>query len=44
MKHKLIEKGLGSPDMTENEIMESLGYFKVYDCGNLKFIWNSLSD
>lgn len=44
MKHKLLEQGLGTPDMTENQIMESLGYFKVYDCGNLKFIWNSLSD
>lgn len=39
MKHKLIEQGLGTPSMTENEIMESIGYTKIFDCGNLRFIW-----
>ena len=39
MKHKLLEKGLGTPDQTENEIMESLGYVKIYDCGNFRFTW-----
>lgn len=39
MKHKLLAAGLGTPDMTENDIMESLGYTKVYDCGNLRFTW-----
>lgn len=39
MKHKLLEQGLGTPSMTENEIMESLGYIKLYDCGNLRFEW-----
>ena len=39
MKHKLIEKNLGTPDQTESEIMESLGYLKIYDCGNLRFVW-----
>lgn len=38
-KHKLLEKGLGTPDQTEDEIMEDLGYLKIYDAGNLKFIW-----
>lgn len=38
-KHKLIEAGLGTEEQTENEIMESLGYIKVYDCGNYKFIF-----
>lgn len=38
-KHKLIEAGLGSPDMTESEIMESIGFIRVYDSGNAKFVW-----
>lgn len=40
MKHKLIEQGLGSINETENEIMRELKYYKVYDCGNLRFVWN----
>lgn len=39
MKHKLLAAGLGTPDMTENDIMENLGFIKVYDCGNLRFTW-----
>ena len=39
MKQKLIAKGLGTSDQTESEIMESLGFLKVYDAGNLRFIW-----
>ena len=39
MKHKLVEMGWGTPDMTENSIMIDHGYSKVYDCGNYKFIW-----
>ena len=38
-KHKLVEKGLGSVNETENEIMERLGYYKVYDSGNIKLYW-----
>ena len=38
-KHKLLEKGLGTPDQTEDEIMSNLGYLKIYDSGNLKFCW-----
>lgn len=33
-KHKLIRDGLGTEDQTEDEIMESIGYLKVYDAGN----------
>lgn len=40
-KHKLLEKGLGNKDMTEVEIMEGLGYWKVYDYGNWKYIWEA---
>lgn len=39
MKHKLLQKGLGGYGNTEVEIMTSLGYLKVYDCGNLRFLW-----
>ena len=27
--------------MTENEITKKLGYFKVYDCGLIRYIWNN---
>lgn len=40
-KHKLIEKGLGTQEQTEDEIMKSLGYLKIYDCGNLKLEWHN---
>lgn len=40
-KHKLITQGLGTENQTEDEIMTSLGYIKVYDCGNLKFEWKA---
>ena len=40
MKHKLLAKGIGTPDMTEVQIMQSIGYTKVHDCGNYKFMWN----
>lgn len=43
MKHKLLAAGLGTPDMTENDIMENLGFIKVYDCGNLRFTWTPTS-
>lgn len=36
-KSKLIEKGLGTEEQTEDEIMKNLGYMKIYDCGNIKF-------
>ena len=39
-KRELVEAGLGTEDDTENAIMERLGYLKIYDCGNAKYIWN----
>lgn len=39
-KHRLIEAGLGTEDQTEAEIMHNLGYVRIYDCGNYRFIWN----
>lgn len=41
MKHKLIAAGLGTEDQTENDIMDSLGFLKVYDCGNAVFSWKA---
>lgn len=38
-KGKLIENGLGNLGSTEDEIMKNLGYYKVYDCGNLRLTW-----
>ena len=35
-KHKLIEKGWGNNNQTEDEIMTEKGYLKIYDSGNLK--------
>ena len=43
-KHLLLSQGLGTKDDTEDEIMMSLNYFKIYDSGNLKFIWTRKED
>lgn len=40
MKHKLIARGLGTLEQTEVDIMLDLGYIRIHDCGNLKFIWD----
>ena len=42
-KNKLIEDGCGIYGNTEVEIMENLGYERVYDCGNIRYTWNSNS-
>lgn len=36
-KRKLIEKYNFSPTMTAEQMIDTLGYFKVYDCGSLIF-------
>ena len=41
MKHKLVEQGLDKFGSTEDEIMENLGYFKIYNSGNLKLYWSN---
>lgn len=33
-KQKLLDKGYGTADMTEYEIMEQLGYVRIYNSGN----------
>lgn len=38
-KHKILEKhSYLDPEMTEKQMMEFLGYDRVWDCGNWKFI------
>ena len=37
-KKKLVKSG-HDPLMTENEIMKSLGYFRVWGCGQDKWVW-----
>ena len=38
-KQKLLDNGLGNYGETENEIMTNLGFYKIYDAGNLRMIW-----
>lgn len=38
MKHKLVERHLGTEEQTESEIMSSLGYIRIHDSGNYRFI------
>jgi hypothetical protein len=37
-KHKLVKNG-SDPNLTENEIMNQMGYYRVYNCGNEKYIY-----
>lgn len=39
MKKDLVKRGLGKENQTEEEIMDTLGYFRVYNSGNFRFIW-----
>ena len=39
-KQKLLDRGLGEYGDTEDEIMENLGYIKIYDSGNIRLTWN----
>lgn len=36
-KQRLLAQGLGNENQTEEEIMYSLGYYKIYNSGNIKF-------
>lgn len=38
-KDKLVSLGLDVYGQTEDEIMHNIGYLKIYNCGNFKFIW-----
>ena len=43
-KKRLIAYGYGDESQTEVEIMQSLGFLRVYDCGNAKFTWQGRGD
>lgn len=38
-KHLLVKFGLGDTSQTEDQIMKSMKYYKVYNSGNLKLSW-----
>ena len=38
-KQKLIDRGLGTVNQTEDEIMEQLNFVKVFDSGNILLEW-----
>ena len=37
-KHKLVEMGYDA-SKSEHEIMREIGIYRIYDCGNFKYIW-----
>lgn len=39
-KDKLIKQGYDEK-LTETQIMESRGYYRIWDTGNIKWVWNS---
>lgn len=41
MKHKLVAEGF-DPNKTESQIMKERGFDKVYDCGNLVYVWHNV--
>ena len=40
-KEKLVQAGLDRFGNTEDEIMENLGYYKLYNCGNISYEWRN---
>lgn len=41
-RKKIMEKRYGTDsNKTETELTESLGYYKIWDCGMLKYIWKN---
>lgn len=40
-KRKLVALGK-DPQKTEVEIMQEMGYYRIWDCGNYKFVWRNL--
>lgn len=42
LRKDILVKDYGCPkDMTEKEFCESKGYFRVYDCGSIKYVWKN---
>lgn len=40
-KSKLVSIGLGDSEQTEDDIMSNAGYIKIYNSGNIKFVWEN---
>lgn len=38
-KNTLIKKYGMSPDLTESEMVSKLGFYKIWDCGLIRYIW-----
>lgn len=38
-KKSLVARGWGTDNQTEDEIMKNLGFYKVYNSGNIKYLW-----
>lgn len=40
-KHKLLAESVDTTEigLTEHEIMTKRGFFRIYDCGNYRFVW-----
>ena len=43
MKCKLVDDGFDCTK-SEHQIMMERGYYRVYDCGTLRFVWNRMSN
>ena len=42
MRKKILSKKYGLPlDLTENEMTKLLDYYKIWDCGLIKYIWRA---
>jgi hypothetical protein len=39
-KHKLVKQGYDS-NLTESQIMNNLGYYRIYNCGNSKYLYTN---
>lgn len=39
-KHKLVKQGY-DPNLTESQIMNNLGYYRIYNCGNSKYLYTN---
>jgi len=40
-KKSMIEKDGVDPNMTKKQMLNSLGYYPIYDCGKLRLVWES---
>lgn len=40
-KHSIVENHNGNPNLTEIENMRNMGYHRIFDCGNSKWIWTN---